>query len=209
VLSRATRVDGCAAETSLAVRARAVGASGQGDTAPTPGAHEHCDGRPGGFIVVEVAGSTTIWRGASFALLLHSVIGCTSIDPGPDFVIPPETFDPDYFYCDVEPQFIVAKKCGPGEPSDNGSCHYSSSVSGMSLLDHPTIDCGGGDHPLDATQTAGAAESNFEHVSFEMSRDYTTAQLFVRPSNGLNHPRVIFSPSDPLVNQLLSTWASK
>jgi hypothetical protein len=156
-----------------------------------------------------VAGSTTIWRGASFALLLHSVIGCTSIDPGPDFVIPPETFDPNYFYCHVEPQFIVAKKCGPGEPSDNGSCHYSSSVSGMSLLDHPTIDCGGGDQPLDPTTTAGAAESNFEHVSFEMSRDYMTSQLFVRPSNGLNHPRVVFSPTDPVVNQLLSTWASK
>jgi len=170
---------------------------------------ERCDGRPRGFIVVEVAVSTTIWRRASFALLPLSVIGCTSIDPGPNFVVSVEVFDADYYYCHVEPELIVAKKCGPGDASDNGSCHYSPSVSGMRLLDHPRIDCGGGDHPIDITQTAGAAEGDFEKVSFEMSRDYTMAPVLVRPSNGLNHPRVVFSPTDPQVNKILSTWASK
>jgi hypothetical protein len=155
-----------------------------------------------------VAGSTTIWRSARLALLLPA-IGCTTIDPGPDFVVPEEVFDANYYYCHVEPQLIVAKKCGPGAASDNGSCHFSSSVSGMALLDHPPIDCGGGDRPLDMTSTAGAAESNFQAVSLEMSRDYMTAPLFVRPSNGANHPRVVFSATDPQVNQLLSTWASK
>ena len=152
---------------------------------------------------------TTIWRGASLVLLPLSAIACTSIDPGPDFVVSEEVFDADYYYCHVEPQFIFAKKCGPGEASDNGSCHFSSSVSGMALINHPPIDCGGGDHPLDMTQTAGAAQMDFQQVSFEMSREYTTAQLFVRPSNGLNHPRVVFSPNDPTVNMILSTWASK
>ncbi len=155
-----------------------------------------------------VAGSTTIWRGASFTLLL-SMIGCTTIDPGPDFVVPQEVFDADYYFCHVEPELIVAKKCGPGAPSDNNNCHFSSSVTGMALVDHPRIDCGGGDHPVDPTQTAGAAQGDLQVVSFEMSRVYMTAPLFVRPSNGLNHPRVIFSPDDPQVNQLLSTWASK
>jgi len=150
-----------------------------------------------------------IWRGAAFALLPLSVISCTSIDPGPNFVGTVEVFDADYYFCHVEPDFIFAKKCGPGQPSDNGSCHYSSSVSGMALLDHPLVDCGGGDHPLDTTQTAGAAETDFEQVSFEMSSDYMTAPLFVRPSNGVDHPRVVFSPTDPVVNQILSTWASK
>ena len=156
-----------------------------------------------------MAGSTTIWRGASLAVLPLCAIGCTSIDPGPNFVVPEEVFDADYYYCHVEPQFIFAKKCGPGQASDNGSCHFSSSVSGMRLLTHPPVDCGGGDHPLDMTQTAGAPEDDFQQVSLEMSRDYMTAPLFVRPSNGLNHPRVVFSPSDPVVNQLLRTWASK
>jgi hypothetical protein len=166
-----------------------------------------CDGRPRWFIVVEVPGSTTIWRGARIALLVPA-IGCTSIDPGPDFVVPEEVFDANYYYCFVEPQFIFANKCGPGQPSDNSSCHFSSSVSGMALLDHPAIACGGG-VPLDPASTAGAPESNFQAVSLEMSHDYKTAPLYVRPSNGANHPRVIFSPDDPVVNQILSTWASK
>jgi hypothetical protein len=155
-----------------------------------------------------VAASTTIWRGAALALIAGS-IGCTSIDPGPNFVVPQEVFDPDYFYCHVEPELIFAKNCGPGEAGDNNSCHYSSTVSGMALVEHPMIDCGGGDHPLDTTQTAGAAASDFQNVSLEMSRDYMTAPLFVRPSSTLNHPRMIFSPNDPQVNLLLSTWASK
>jgi hypothetical protein len=169
--------------------------------------HERCDGERRGFIVVMVAGLTTIWRSARLALFLPA-IGCTSIDPGPDFVVAQEVFDANYFYCFVEPQFIVANKCGPGQPSDNNSCHFSSSVSGMALLDHPAIACAGG-VPVDPTSTAGAAESDFQAVSLEMSRDYMTAPLFVRPSNGANHPRVIFSPNDPVVNKLLSTWASK
>jgi hypothetical protein len=171
-------------------------------------AMERCDGRPGGSIVVKVALPTTTWRIASLAALA-STIGCTSIDPGPDFVVPEEVFDADYYYCHVEPQLIMAKKCGPGEASDNGNCHYSSSVSAMALIQHAAIDCGGGDHPLDPASTAGAAENDFTLVSFEMSRDYKTAPLYVRPSHGLNHPRVVFSPDDPQVNALLRTWASK
>lgn len=163
-----------------------------------------------------MAGSTTIGRGCAAAVslvglfaALHGLSGCTSIDPGPDFVVPEEVFDADYYFCHVEPAFIAAQNCGPGGPGDNSSCHYSSSVSGMALLQHPAVDCGGGDHPLDPTQTTGAAESDFEAVSLEMSRDYTTAPLFTRPSSGVDHPRVIFSPDDPTVNMILSTWASK
>jgi hypothetical protein len=156
----------------------------------------------------------TIRCGAALFLSLLGVwaagtSGCTSIDPGPDFVVPPELFDADYYYCHVEPDFIYAKKCGPGEASDNGSCHFSSSVSGMSLVDHPLIDCGGGDHPLDPGSTAGAAQGDFQQVSFEMSHDYMTAPLFLRPSNGVNHPRVVFDPKDAQVNMILSAWAAK
>jgi len=141
--------------------------------------------------------------------------GCTTVDPGPNFSIANTSFDGDYFYCHVEPQFIVAKHCGPGGPSDSNSCHFvPSAVSGMVLLDHPPVDCGGGDHPVDTTQigTGSPAQSNLEAVSFEMSKDYTTAPIYVRPSgsgNALYHPRQIFDPGDVTVIQLLSTWASK
>src|ERR1700722_11220624 len=69
-----------------------------------------------------VAAWTMTRRAASATGLVVAMAGCTSIDPGPDFVVPNATFDPDYFYCHVEPQFLFAPayQCGSGQPSDNG-----------------------------------------------------------------------------------------
>lgn len=151
--------------------------------------------------------------------LLAWQVGCTSIDPGPDFVIPAETFDPDYFYCHIEPQYLGAYKCGPGDPSKGdppnaAGCHYSSAVSGMELQQHTPVDCAGGDQPAagpNGTLAIGQgspAETNFEAVSLEMSRAYLTAPLYVRPL-GHAHPRAVITSSDLAVQNLLSTWASK
>jgi hypothetical protein len=142
------------------------------------------------------------------AAALASLSDCTSVDPGPNFVVPNATFDPDYYYCHVEPQFIVYYKCGPGDASDNSSCHFSSAVSGMALIDHPAINCGGGDHPVDLTQITQVAQGDYQAVSLEMSSDYVSAPVFVRPS-GNSHPRAIFQTNDKVANQILSTWASK
>ena len=138
---------------------------------------------------------------------------CTTIDPGPNFVIPDQTFDANYFFCHVEPEFLFAKKCGSGDSSlgdpPNG-CHYTSSaVSGMAIVEHAPIDCGGGEVPLDST-TVGAgspAASNLEAASLEMSADYRNAPIVVRPT-GHAHPRAIFTLSDPVV-KFIETWASK
>ncbi len=153
-------------------------------------------------------------RRVALAVSIACTAGCTSIDPGAQFTVAQVTFDADYFYCHVEPDFIFAKKCGPGDPSQGdpaNGCHFNpSAVSGMALLDHPAVDCGGGDHPLDPTTTGAGtpAQTNFTNVSLEMDTTYTDAPLFVRPS-GNTHPRAIFATSDPTVNQILQTWASK
>lgn len=153
---------------------------------------------------------------AAEALLLSAAISysaCTTVDPGPNFVVPDETFDADYFFCHVEPELLFAKKCGPGDPAagdPSNGCHFNSSaVSGMALVDHTPVDCGGGDHPVDTTQTgAGSpAQGNLQAASLEMSRDYLTAPIFVRPT-GTNHPRAVYQKDDPVV-QVLQTWASK
>jgi hypothetical protein len=141
-------------------------------------------------------------------------MGCTTVDPGANFVVPNTTFDANYFYCHVEPQFIFANSCGSGDPSKGDAtngCHYNpSAVSGMPLLQHTPIDCGGGDVPLDMTQigTGSAAESNLQAVSFEMSRDWMNAPVYVRPS-GNTHPRQVFAPGDPNATMILSMWAAK
>jgi hypothetical protein len=154
--------------------------------------------------------------GATLQSLSICCCSCTTVDPGPNFSPANTSFDPDYFYCHVEPEFIFAKRCGPGDPSkgESNTCHFTpSAVTGMMLIDHPAVDCGGGEHPLGRTQigTGSAAAGNLEAVSFEMNKDdYTTAPVFVRPSgsgNALYHPRQIFDPSDPQVRTLLATWA--
>lgn len=155
------------------------------------------------------------WHVAAF--LAGPLVGCTTINPGPNYSLGTDTFDADYFYCHVEPEFIFQQNCGPGDPSafpsDTGSCHYSAAVSGMNLQSHPPIDCGGGDQPtivgLGNTGAGSPAASNYAAVSFEMNRDYTMAPLWLRPTGQIAHPRVIFPASDMTVRQLLSTWASK
>ncbi len=144
------------------------------------------------------------------ALLSHS--GCTNVDPGPNFVVNDTTFDADYFFCHVEPQVLFAKKCGPGDPAagdPSNGCHFNSSaVSGMALLDHPAVNCGGGDHPVDSTQigSGSPAQSNLQAASLEMTTVYTTAPIYVRPT-GTNHPRVVYTADDPVVD-IIKTWAS-
>jgi hypothetical protein len=79
----------------------------------------------------------------------------------------------------------------------------------MALIQHPAIDCGGGDAPLDET-TVGAgspAQSNLQAVSLEMSTDYLNAPVIVRPT-GHDHPRQVFTQNDPVVT-IIATWASK
>jgi hypothetical protein len=155
----------------------------------------------------------TLCAEALIAAVLLSHNGCTTVDPGPNFVVPDQTFDANYFFCHVEPDVLFAKKCGPGDPSlgdPSNGCHFNSSaVSGMALLDHPPVDCGGGDVPVDSTQigSGSPAQGNLQAASLEMNQDYLTAPIYVRPT-GTNHPRVVYQPTDPVV-QIIQTWASK
>jgi hypothetical protein len=146
------------------------------------------------------------------SLALGLLVSCESVDPGPNFVIAQENFNEDYFFCYVEPQYLTAKKCGPGEGSDGGRCHFNSSaVSGMALRDHPPVDCDAAGHPSNRAQvsTGSLARANFTSASLEMSRDYLTAPILVRPVfPGNNHPRFIFMKDDPAI-AILQQWAMK
>jgi hypothetical protein len=142
------------------------------------------------------------------ALALAPQVACTTVDPGPNFVVPEQSFDADYFFCRVEPALLFGKKCGDGNAGD--SCHYSaSSVSGMAIVRHEPVDCGGGEHPLSrgSIGSGSPAQGNLQAASLEMSRDYLTAPLYVRPL-GANHPRAVFAADDPVV-ELLRTWATR
>ena len=141
------------------------------------------------------------------ALGAAPLLGCTSIDPGSNYVVPDQVFNADYFYCFVEPQLIFGKKCG-----DDGThgCHYSDKVPEMELLDHPPVTCSGG-HPVDMTEIgAGSpAQGNLSAVSLEMDTDYINAPIYIWPTQLVAaHPKKVFDPSDPVV-QYISTWATQ
>ena len=142
--------------------------------------------------------------------LSGAVWGCTTVDPGANFVVADEQFDPDFFFCRVEPELLFAKKCGPGDPSagdPTSGCHFNgSAVTGMAIVNHEPIKCVDG-RPVDRTKlgAGSAAQGNLQATSLVMSRDVTTAPLYLRPT-GQNHPRPIFQADDPIVD-VLRQWA--
>ena len=143
------------------------------------------------------------------SVLALAAAACTTVDPGPNFVVPDEQFDADFFFCRVEPELLIAKKCGPGEGGDNNNCHFNSSaVSGMALAPHPTIECADG-RPTNRAQigAGSAAQGNLQAASLVMSRDYATAPIYLRPT-GQNHPRSVFPKEDPVVD-IIRQWAQK
>jgi hypothetical protein len=160
----------------------------------------------------------------AWVAFLASMLGCgssASIDPGQNYVLSQTVFDQDYFYCHVEPEFLFGASYTCGGSSANGDpgggCHFNASaVTGMVLIDHPLIDCGGGDTPLDPTQvaTGSPANDNSQSASFEMSTDWESAPIYVRPSGYMGqappaHPKAIFQQGDTTVVALLSTWATQ
>jgi hypothetical protein len=160
---------------------------------------------------VYVAAVRTPWVVAGTLAVAVSGSACTTVDPGPTFVVPDEQFDADFFFCRVEPELLVAKRCGPGDPAvdpPNG-CHFNASaVSGMPLSDHAPITCEGG-RPVNRAQlgAGSASQGNLQSASIVMSRDVATAPIFVRPT-GANHPRTIFEKNDPVV-EVLREWARR
>jgi hypothetical protein len=152
-------------------------------------------------------GAASIALGA--AALAAGAPACTTVDPGPNFVVPDEVYDADYFFCRVEPEVLFGRKCGSGEPGDNNGCHFNSSaVSGLAMANHPPIDCANEKVVNRAQVGAGsAAQGNLQAAQLAMSRDYKTAPLYLR-ATGQNHPRKIFEPTDPVV-EVIKTWAQK
>jgi hypothetical protein len=142
--------------------------------------------------------------------LLVALSGCTTVDPGPNFVVPDEQFDADFFFCRVEPEILFAKGCGTGGPGEENKCHFNASaVSGMAITSHPPIECANG-RPVNRVQlgAGSAAQGNLQAASLVMSRDVNTAPIYNRPTSERNHPRQIFPPDDPVV-EVLREWARR
>jgi hypothetical protein len=146
--------------------------------------------------------------------LLAPVAACDTVDPGPQFVVPPTQFDANYFYCTVEPQLIMGgltqKPCG-----DDGShgCHYSDKVPAMplqALAGTGTVMCSGGSPANPGDVASGTAPAlNLASVSLQMSTSYTEAPIYTWPTQIVpGHPIQVYSPTDAAVVDILKTWAA-
>jgi hypothetical protein len=137
---------------------------------------------------------------------------CETIDPGPQFVVPPAQFDANYFYCTVEPQLIMGgltgQPCGGG--NGNTGCHYSDKVPAMSLEALPQpVACSGG-APVNAGDVASgtAPALNYGSVSLQMSSSVMDAPIYTWPTKIVaGHPIQVYKPGDTAVVDILQKWA--
>lgn len=136
-----------------------------------------------------------------------ALLGCGTVDPGPNFQFADVVFDANFFYCKVEPM-LVQEKCGAGDPTkDSSGCHFN--VTSFRLQDHPPGDslanCGGGVVPAGNVSTV--SQANWGAASGKMDTDPERAPLLRRPTQEDLHPRQIFPAKSPQAD-LIRQWAT-
>ncbi len=134
----------------------------------------------------------------------------TSVDRGDDFAVADIVFDPNYFYCKVEPVLFM-NGCGTGDSSKGdspGGCHFSATA--YRLTDYmPRVgdSCGGGVVPGNSG-IPEAAQHNYQTSQARMKRDPELAPLLQRPTKKYAHPREIFGPSS-MDADAIRQWATQ
>jgi hypothetical protein len=146
------------------------------------------------------------------AVLGLLVIGCGTVDPGPQFQVAEVVFDQNFYYCKVEPM-LLAQNCSAGDPAKGDSgCHGSvtsfrfqgTTPQGAPLA--PT-DCGGGIVPAPGS-VSSQSRDNWGAASLKMRINPDQAPLLLRPTNKQPHPREIFPDKSPEAN-LIRQWATQ
>ena len=134
----------------------------------------------------------------------------TTVDPGPDFGIADIVFDPNYFYCKVEP-VLFANSCGSGDASKgdrSGGCHYS--VTTYRLTDytpHVSDSCKSETLP-GLSSFPDAAQNNYQTSQSRMKRDPNFAPLLQRPTGNQTHPRKVFDLNSTDAD-VIRQWATQ
>jgi hypothetical protein len=141
---------------------------------------------------------------------------CQTVAPGPPYTVPSVQFNPNYFYCVVEPEIIMGGLTGT-PCGDNGShgCHYSDKIPAFPLvqLEQPVTCSGSGITavPTNMSQVAEGtpAQLNLGSCSEEMNSVYMEAPLYTRPSSNDTgvHPVQVFSSSNTKISNIYQTWA--
>lgn len=133
----------------------------------------------------------------------------TTVERGDDFAVADVVFDPNYFYCRVEPVLFM-NSCGTGDPNQGdtqGSCHFSATA--FRLTDYmPRVGdgCGGGLVPA-TNNIPETAQHNYQTSQARMKRDPELAPLLQRPTQNQFHPRKIFEQNS-MDADAIRQWAT-
>jgi len=146
-------------------------------------------------------------RSFGMALLLP-LVACSTVEPGEDFSIADIVYDEGYYYCSVEPK-LFEYKCGPGNPGEEGSCHFD--VTPYRLTDYsPLIGDSCSSESAPTAVIIAPAKANYSSSQAKMQLDPKLAPLLTRPLGKASHPRVVFDPAkDQAAIDVIEAWATK
>jgi hypothetical protein len=148
-------------------------------------------------------------RRASLWLAVMAASGCSTVEPGGNPQIAQVVYDDEFFYCQVQPNVLVAKSCATGDPAmdTSGGCHASATsfrVLPLGANDMVTCDASG-KRTGNVSQVAG---SNYGAAQAEMTPNAETAPLFTHPTQKTSHPRQIFDPASTEAD-IIREWARR
>jgi hypothetical protein len=146
-------------------------------------------------------------RGGAFTLAFVALGGCSTVEPGGDPRIAQVVYDEDFFYCEVQPQVLVAQSCSSGDPSKDpsGGCHATATpFRVLPLGPNDMVTCDGNGKATGVVPQV--AQSNYSAAQAEMTPNAETAPLLARPTQKFSHPRQIFDTSS-IQAEIIRQWA--
>jgi hypothetical protein len=141
-------------------------------------------------------------------LVILGVSVCSTIEPGDRPGITDPVYDADFFYCEIEPNVLMAKSCATGDSAqgDMGGCHASATPFRLLPLDvNAAVQCMGDRVIGDVSLTS---RSNYTAAQAEMTQNPDTTPLLTHPTGRAIHPRTIFDASSSEAD-LIRQWAAK
>ena len=143
------------------------------------------------------------------ALALFGALGCSTIEPGSDPQIAQVVYDENFFYCQVQPNVLVAQSCSSGDPmkDPSGGCHASTTTFRvLALGPNDMVTCDSNGKPTG--NIPQISQSNYSSAQAEMNPNPDTAPLFTHPTQKTPHPRQIFDATS-MEALIIRQWAQR
>src|SRR5262249_35062216 len=107
-------------------------------------------------------------------------------------------------YCQVEPQVLLAKSCGTGDPSQDGTGNCHANTTSFRITPHdPPVACMGN---APTGSIPNESRGNYQTSLAEMALNVEQAPLLIHPPAKAAHPRQISADDSPEAS-VIRQWA--